>query len=66
MEVVDLIAEHDRVVGRFTRSATHLGDWLGHTPTGRRDRVDEVAIFSLRDGRIASAWSLEDTLSRLR
>jgi predicted ester cyclase len=67
MEVVDLIAEGDKVVGRFTCSATHLGEWLGHAPTGRRfERVDEVAIFSLRDGRIAGAWSLEDTLSRLR
>src|SRR5262245_13659454 len=36
MEVIDLIAEGDRVVGRFACSATHLGEWLGHAPTGRR------------------------------
>jgi predicted ester cyclase len=67
MEVVELIAEGDKVVGRFTCSATHLGDWLGHAPTGRRfERVDEVGIFQVRDGRIAHAWSLEDSLSRLR
>ena len=67
MEIVDLIAEGDKVVGRFTCSATHLGDWLGHAPTGRRfERVDEVTIFRLGDGRIAGTWSLEDTLSRLR
>jgi predicted ester cyclase len=67
MEVVDLIAEGDKVVGRFTCSATHLGDWLGHAPTGRRfERVDEVAIFRLDDGRIVDSWSLEDSLSRLR
>jgi predicted ester cyclase len=67
MEVVELIAEGDKVVGRFTCSATHKGDWLGHAPSGRRfERVDEVAIFRLRDGRITNAWSLEDTLSRLR
>jgi predicted ester cyclase len=34
MEVVELIAEGDKVVGRFTCSATHLGEWLGHAPTG--------------------------------
>jgi predicted ester cyclase len=57
MEVVDLIAEGDKVVGRFTCSATHLGEWLGHAPTGRRfERVAEVAIFRLRDGRIVHAW----------
>jgi predicted ester cyclase len=67
MEVVELIAEGDKVVGRFTCSATHLGEWEGHAPTGRRfERVDEVGIFRLRDGRIVDAWSLEDTLSRRR
>jgi predicted ester cyclase len=67
MEIVELVAEGDKVVGRFTCSATHLGEWLGHAPTGRRfERVDEVAIFRLREGRIVTAWSLEDTLSRLR
>jgi predicted ester cyclase len=67
MEVVELIAEGDTVVGRFRCSATHLGEWLGHAPTGRRfERVDEVSIFRFRDGRIVHAWSLEDTLSRLR
>ena len=67
MEVVDLIAEGDKVVGRFTCSATHLGAWLGHAPTGRRfERIDEVSIFRLRDGRIIQAWSLEDSLGRLQ
>jgi predicted ester cyclase len=67
MEIVDLIAEGDKVVGRFTCSATHLGQWLGHAPTGRRfERVDEVAIFRLSSSRIVHAWSLEDSLSRLQ
>jgi predicted ester cyclase len=67
MEIVELVAEGDTVVGRFTCSATHLGDWLGQAPTRRRfERVDEVAFFRFRDGRIVHAWSLEDTLGRLR
>jgi predicted ester cyclase len=67
MELVELIGEGDKVVGRFTCSATHLGAWLGHAPTGRRfEQVDEVSIFRFRDGRIAHVWSLEDTLDRLR
>ena len=67
MEIVELIAEGDKVVGRFTCSATQLGAWLGQAPTGRRfERVDEVAIFWFRDGRIVHAWSLEDTLGRLQ
>jgi hypothetical protein len=43
MELVELIAEGDTVVARFTCSATHLGEWLGQAPTGRRfERVKEV------------------------
>ena len=67
MEILELIAEGEKVVGRFTCSATHQGAWLGHAPTGRRfERVDEVSIFRLRDGRIIQVWALEDTLARLR
>jgi predicted ester cyclase len=67
MELVELIAGGDTVVGRFTCSATHLGHWLGHALTGHPfERVDEVYIFRLRDGRIVQVWSLEDTLGRLR
>ena len=66
MEVVDLIAEGDNVVARFTCSGTHLGEWLGHAPTGRRfEAIDEVYFFRLREGRIVHAWGIEDTLKRL-
>jgi hypothetical protein len=66
MEEVDLIAEDDRVVGRFTCSGTHLGEWLGYPPTGRRfEAIDEVSIYCLRNGRIVEAWALEDNLGRL-
>ena len=67
VELVELIAEGDKVVARFTCSATHLGEWLGQAPTGRRfERVDEVWILRFRDGKIVHVWSLEDTLDRLR
>ena len=66
MTIVDLVAEGETVVGRFRCSGTHLGEWLGHPPTGRRfERIDEVYFFRVRDGRIVHAWGLEDTLRRL-
>jgi predicted ester cyclase len=66
MEIVDLIAEKDQVVGRFTCSGTHLGSWLDHAPTGRRfENIAEVSIYRVRDGRIVESWGLEDTLARL-
>ncbi len=66
MEIKELIAEGDRVVGRFICSGTHVGDWRGHPATGRRfRRIDEVYIFRIEDGRIVQAWGIEDTLRRL-
>jgi predicted ester cyclase len=67
MEVVDLIAEGDKVVARFKCSGTHRGEWRGRPATGRRfEDVDEVYIFTVEGGRIVDAWGLEDTLTRMR
>jgi len=66
MEIVELIAEADTVVGHFKCSGTHEGEWLGVPATGRRfERVDEVYIFKVRDGKLVSAAGVEDNLSRL-
>jgi predicted ester cyclase len=67
MDILDLIAEGEKVVGRFHCSGTNLGPWHGNPPTGRRfDRVDEVYIFRIVEGHITEAWGLEDTISRER
>ncbi len=68
MDVVDVIAESDKVVGYFKCSGTHEGEWRGHPPTGRRfEAVDEVYIFQVEDGKLASALAVvEDNLTRLR
>lgn len=67
MEIVTLIAEGEKIVAHFKCSGTHLGEWLGVPPTGRRfERVDELYIFEVRDGRLVSALGVEDNLSRLR
>jgi predicted ester cyclase len=67
MEVVELIAEGDAVVAHFRCSGTHRGEWLGVPATGRRfDRVDEIYIFHVRDGKLSSAIGVEDNLTRMR
>jgi len=68
MEVVDVIAEGDKVVGYFKCSGTHEGEWRGHPPTGRRfEGIDEVYIFRVEDGKLGSALAVvEDNLTRLR
>jgi predicted ester cyclase len=67
MRIVQLVAEGETVVGRFSCSGTHTGRWLGHPPTGRRfTDVAEVYFFRVVDGRITRVWGLEDTIERLR
>jgi predicted ester cyclase len=67
IKTVELVAEGDRVVGRFRCSGTHLGPWRGSQPTGRRMHdIDEVYFFTVRDGLIAESWGIEDTARRMR
>lgn len=67
MKLVELVAEGDKVVGRFACSATHLGEWRGHPPTGRRfEAVDEVYFFTFAGDRIAGIWGIEDSLDRFK
>ncbi|HEY0904134.1 MAG TPA: ester cyclase [Marmoricola sp.] len=67
MTVVELVAEGETVVGRFSCSGTHVGEWLGYPATGRRfEKVAEVYFFRVVDGRIVHAWGLEDIHERLR
>lgn len=68
MEIVDLIAEGDKVVAHFHCSGTHRGEWRGRPPTGRRfERIDEIYIFRVENGRLAGVTAaVEDSLTRLQ
>jgi predicted ester cyclase len=67
MEIVELIAEGERVVAHFKCSGTHRGEWLGVAATGRRfEAVDEIYIFTVQNGKLVSALGVEDNLKRLR
>jgi predicted ester cyclase len=55
MEVVEIIAEPDKVVGYFKCTGTQQREWRGRPPTGRRFKdIDEIYIFRVRDGRLRS------------
>jgi predicted ester cyclase len=68
MQVVDLIAEGDKVVAQFKCSGTHEGEWQGRAPTGRRfEGIDEIYIFRIEGGRLAGATAVvEDNLARMK
>ena len=67
MEIVELIAEDDRVVAHFRCSGTHRGEWLGLPATGRRfENVDEIYVFRVHGGKLVFASGVEDNLTRMR
>ena len=65
-EAVQLVAEGDTVAGRFRCSGTHLGEFLGEAPTGKRMEVEEVFFLRVEDGKFVDFWALEDSLNRMR
>jgi predicted ester cyclase len=66
-EIVDLVAEGDRVVAHFTCSGTQLGPFMDQPATGKHmEKVHEVFFFWVEDGRFARVWSLEDTWDRMQ
>lgn len=64
-EIVDLVAEGDKMAGRFRCSGTHRGEFLGEAPTGKRMDVEGVFFLRVEDGRIVDFWALEDSLNRM-
>jgi predicted ester cyclase len=68
MEVREVIAEGDKVVGYFKCSGTHQGNWRGIPPSGKRfEDVDEVYIFRVEHRKLSSAIAVvEDNLTRMR
>ena len=67
MKIVELVAEEEKVAAHFRCSGTHLGEWMGRPPSGRRFQdVDEIYIFRVRNGKLTGATGVEDNLSRMR
>ena len=65
-EIVDMVAEGDKIAVRLRCSGTLQGEFMGAKPNGRRQEVDEVFFLRVRDGRFVEYWGLEDNLVRLR
>lgn len=62
----DIIAEGDKVVGRFKVSGTHKGKFMDFEPTGSAFTYDEVVIVRLKDGKIVEHWSVTDALAMMQ
>jgi steroid delta-isomerase-like uncharacterized protein len=59
-EIVDMIGEGDRVAALYTLTATHLGEYSGIPPTGRRVHLMGVDVLRIHESRIVELWCAED------
>lgn len=64
--VEDLLAEGDKVVGRWTFRGTHQGDFMGILPTGRKVSVMGIAIYRIARGKITEAWVAWDSMGLMQ
>jgi steroid delta-isomerase-like uncharacterized protein len=60
IELLDLVAEGDRVAARYVGTGTHAASMLGETPTSKRIALNGITVFRFVDGRIAEDWEAID------
>ena len=65
-EVEEVIAEGDTVVLRCTLTGTHLREFMGIPPTGRKIEVNEIHIYRLEGGKAVEHRVGRDDLGALR
>jgi len=64
--IEDLIAEGDKVAGRWTARGTHKGPLRRVPPTGRQVTVTGITIWRIAGGKLAERWTNEDTLGLMQ
>ncbi len=60
LEVVDTLADQDRVAVWMRLTGTHRGPFRGHEATGRSATWEEVGFFEVRGGLLVRARFLAD------
>ena len=65
-DIEDLIAEDDRVVARTVMQGTHLGDFFGLAPTGRKVTMRGIHIIRVAEGKVIEHWGCNDDLDLMR
>jgi len=60
--IEDMIAEGDKVVSRLTIRATHKGEFMGISPTGKQAAITAIDIVRFVDGKMVERWGEVDML----
>ena len=60
--IEDIIAEKDKVWVRFTATGTHMGEWLGLAPTGKKVTTKAVQMWCIDNGKVVVKDTIMDSL----
>jgi predicted ester cyclase len=63
---INQVAEGDKVANRFVFLGTHLGEFMGVAPTGKRVTFTGNSIDRVLEGKIVESWVEADMLGVLR
>jgi len=62
-DLVDIIAEDDKVVTRYHSTGTQHGNWDGVDSTGNKVDIYEASIYRLENGKIVEQWGFWDEIN---
>ncbi len=65
VDILDLLAEGDKVMARIEMTGVHDGDFVGLEPTHRSWKYEHVHIFRIEDGWIAEHWAVREDLKAM-
>jgi predicted ester cyclase len=58
VDILDQVAEGDKVTSRKTITGTHSGTLMGVTPTNKRVVIDVIDIVHVKDGKYFEHWGI--------
>lgn len=62
-QIVDIIAEGDKVVTRYQSTGTQKGKFNGLDSTGIKVTIFETSIYRIANGKLVEQWGFPDALS---
>jgi predicted ester cyclase len=65
MTVEDMTVDGDKVWARATARGTHLGEMMGHPPTGKRMEITVLDIARFAGGIMVEHWGVPDRFAQL-
>ena len=64
--VEDMVADGDKVAVRTTARGTHMGEFMGVSPTGKQITISGMDITRFAEGKIVEHWGLVDAMAMMQ